>query len=45
MIEAVRAIWPEGADIIVDTTGNHKVVEKAYDAMKVKGKIVMLGWV
>lgn len=45
MVEAVRALWPDGADIIVDTTGNHKVVEKASDAIKSKGKFVMLGWV
>ncbi|HUT23277.1 MAG TPA: zinc-binding dehydrogenase, partial [Sumerlaeia bacterium] len=42
--EAVRSIWPPGADIIVDSTGDCRVVEASLPAIRTRGKYVFLGW-
>ncbi len=44
MVEAVRAIWPDGADIIADSTGNYDVIDKSVDAIRYRGKYVFLAW-
>lgn len=44
-VEEIRKIWPGGADIVVDTTGNDRIVEKAANALYFGGKFVLLGWV
>ena len=44
MVKATRALWSEGADIIVDTTGSYDVIEASADAIRFKGKYVLLGW-
>jgi len=43
-VEAVRAIWPDGADIVADTTGSYRVVEASVGAVRTRGKYVFLGW-
>jgi L-iditol 2-dehydrogenase len=43
-VEAVRAIWSEGADIIADTTGSYPVIESTLNALKKRGRYVFLGW-
>jgi 2-desacetyl-2-hydroxyethyl bacteriochlorophyllide A dehydrogenase len=42
--KAVRAIWPQGADIIADSTGNYQVIEASVDAIRYRGKYVFLAW-
>lgn len=44
MAEAVRAIWPDGADIIADSTGNYDVIDASVDAIRYRGKYVILAW-
>ena len=44
MVEAVRSIWPEGADIVVDTTGSYRAIEASLDVVRWRGKYVFLGW-
>lgn len=45
LAKAVRAIWPNGADIIADSTGNYPAIEASVDAMKWRdGKYVLLAW-
>ena len=43
-VEAVREFWPDGADIVSDTTGSYRVVEASVGALKRRGKFVFLGW-
>jgi 2-desacetyl-2-hydroxyethyl bacteriochlorophyllide A dehydrogenase len=40
----LREIWPDGADIIADTTGSHRVIESSLPAIKRRGRYVFLGW-
>jgi len=42
--QALRDIWPEGADIVVDSTGSCRVIEAAVPAVRRRGKFVFLGW-
>ena len=42
--EAVRALWPNGADIVADSTGLERVIEASLPALKIRGKYVFLGW-
>ena len=42
--KAVRAIWPNGADIIADSTGNYQAIEASVDAIHYRGKYVFLAW-
>lgn len=44
LVEAVRSIWPEGADIVADTTGSYRVVEASIGAVGTRGKYVFIGW-
>jgi len=44
MAEAVRDVWPDGADIIADSTGNYDVIDKSVDAIRYRGKYVFLAW-
>ncbi len=44
LAEAIRAIWPEGADIIADSTGNYAAIEDSVDAIRYRGKYVFLAW-
>jgi len=44
MVEAVRDVWPDGADIIADSTGNYDVIDKSVDAIRYRGKYVFLAW-
>ena len=43
-VEAVRSLWPDGADIVADTTGLYRVVEASVGAVRKRGKYVFLGW-
>ena len=43
-VQALRAIWPEGADIVADTTGSYRVVESSVGAVRRRGRYVFLGW-
>lgn len=40
MVQQVKSIWPQGADIIVDTTSNYKVIEQSFRALRPDGKVV-----
>ena len=45
LASAVREIWPGGADIIADSTGNYQAIEQSVGAMKWRdGKYVLLAW-
>jgi len=44
LVDAVGTIWPELADIIVDSTGNYRVVEDSIAAIRRRGRYVFLGW-
>ena len=44
LVDGVQEIWPEMADIIVDSTGNYRVVEDSVDAIRVRGRYVFLAW-
>lgn len=45
LAKAVRDIWPNGADIIADSTGNYQAIEASVGAMKWRdGKYVLLAW-
>ena len=41
---AIRRVWPGGADILVDTTANHRVVEASIAGLRHEGKYVFLGY-
>jgi threonine dehydrogenase-like Zn-dependent dehydrogenase len=43
-VDAVRAIWSDGADIVADTTGSYRIIEETLDALKTRGSYVFLGW-
>jgi 2-desacetyl-2-hydroxyethyl bacteriochlorophyllide A dehydrogenase len=44
LAKAVLAIWPNGADIIADSTGNYDVIEESIAAARYRGKYVFLAW-
>jgi len=44
MVEALRKTWSGGADILVDTTGNYRVIETSLGALRWRGNTVFLGW-
>ena len=44
LVETVKARWPQGADIVVDTTGLYPVIEDSIPAVRRFGKYVFLGW-
>ncbi|MCX5661428.1 MAG: zinc-binding alcohol dehydrogenase [Planctomycetota bacterium] len=44
LVKFVRDLWPDGADIVVDSTANHRVVETAIGALRGEGKFVFLGY-
>lgn len=42
--EKIRAIaGPQGADVVIDTTGNARVIETAYDLTRPDGKTILVG--
>ena len=43
-VKVLRAIWPDGADIVADTTGSYRVVEASVRAVRRRGRYVFLGW-
>lgn len=40
LVEQARAIWPDGADMIVDTTSSYRVIEHAMAAIRPRGTVV-----
>jgi L-iditol 2-dehydrogenase len=42
--EAVRRLWPGGADVVADTTGLYPVIEESIPAVRRFGTYVFLGW-
>ncbi|KAF9894016.1 NAD/NADP dependent alcohol dehydrogenase [Aspergillus nanangensis] len=43
LAEAVRALVPAGASLVVDTTGVPKLLEGGLEALRQRGKLVMIG--
>ncbi len=43
-VQALKEIWPTGADIVADTTGSYRVVEASVGAVRKRGRYVFLGW-
>jgi S-(hydroxymethyl)glutathione dehydrogenase/alcohol dehydrogenase len=39
----IRTIVPEGADVVIDTTGQGRVIEMAYDVTHADGKTILVG--
>lgn len=44
LVKKVRSIWPDGADIIADSTGNYDIIIKSVQAIRYRGKYVFLAW-
>ena len=44
VVEAARALWPDGADIVADATGSYRVVEDAVGALRREGTVLFLAW-
>ena len=44
VVEAARALWPDGADIVADATGSYAVVEQAVPALRREGTVLFLAW-
>ncbi len=44
LVQAVRALWPQGADVIMDSTGNYGLIERSVDAIRYRGRYVFLAW-
>ena len=44
LVDELKTIWADGADIVADCTGSYRVVESLVPAVKVRGKFVFLGW-
>jgi 3-hydroxyethyl bacteriochlorophyllide a dehydrogenase len=44
VVEVVRALWPDGADIVADATGSYRVVEDAVGALRREGTVLFLAW-
>ena len=44
VVEAARARWPDGADIVADATGSYRVVEDAVGALRREGTVLFLAW-
>lgn len=43
-LEKIRAlVGPAGADVVIDTTGNVRVIETAYDCTHPDGKTILVG--
>ncbi len=40
LVDQLKSFWPDGADIVVDTTSNYNVIKKSLDAIKPGGKYV-----
>ena len=44
LVERIREIvGPQGADVVVDTTGNARVIETAYDLTHPEGRTILVG--
>ena len=44
VVQAVRALWPDGADVVADATGSYRVVEDAVGALRREGTVLFLAW-
>ena len=44
VVETIRELWPEGADIVADATGSYRVVEQAVGALRREGTVLFLAW-
>lgn len=44
LVESVRAFWPDGADIVADSTANYDLIEESIGAARYRGKYVFLAW-
>ena len=44
VVQAARALWPDGADIVADATGSYRVVEDAVGALRREGTVLFLAW-
>ena len=42
--DELKALWPDGADIVADCTGSYRVVESIVPTVKTRGKFIFLGW-
>jgi len=43
-LEQIKAlVGPQGADVVVDTTGNARVIETAYDLTHADGRTILVG--
>ena len=43
LVQAVKEIWPDGADIVADATASPKVVEDTLEAVRKRGRYVFVG--
>lgn len=41
--EIRKIVGPEGADVVIETTGNARVIEQAYDLTQPHGKTILVG--
>ena len=42
--DAVRAIEPQGADVVIDTTGDHRMFERCLGLIRREGRILLQGY-
>ena len=42
--DAIARIWPHGADLVADCTGNYTAIEAALQALRLRGRFLFLGW-
>lgn len=40
MVQKVKSLWPNGADIVVDTTSSYRVIEQSLGALRPNGTVV-----
>ncbi|MEM7680327.1 MAG: zinc-binding dehydrogenase [Planctomycetota bacterium] len=43
LIEAARAVCPEGYDVVIDNTGNTALIRQAYDLTHSQGRTILVG--
>lgn len=42
--DAVRAVAPDGADVVVDTTGDHRIIDRCLGLIRREGRILLQGY-
>jgi 2-desacetyl-2-hydroxyethyl bacteriochlorophyllide A dehydrogenase len=42
--DAVRAVAPDGADVLVDTTGDHRIIDRCLGLIRREGRILLQGY-